>query len=134
MDMKETNRKVVDQFRAGGEVEGMHRDRLLLLTTRGTQSGKDRVAPMMFVEEGDTRYVIAANNGSPTDPAWYRNLVAEPRVVVEVGDGRFQAIATPLDGAERDRVWQKIVKDFSFFADYQSKVSREIPVIALTPA
>jgi deazaflavin-dependent oxidoreductase (nitroreductase family) len=131
--MKETNRKVVEQFRAGGEVEGMHRDRLLLLTTRGAHSGKDRVAPMMFVESDNTRYVIAANNGAPADPAWYSNLVAEPRVVVEVGDGRFPAIATPLEGAERERVWQTILKDFPFFADYQSSVSREIPVVALTP-
>jgi hypothetical protein len=69
MDQKEINRYVVSQFRAGGEIKGMHRDRLLLLTTRGASSGEERVAPMMFHRDGDVVYVIASNNGAEDDPA-----------------------------------------------------------------
>jgi hypothetical protein len=29
MDMREINRKTIEAFRAGGEIEGMHRERLL---------------------------------------------------------------------------------------------------------
>lgn len=42
MDVKEINRRVIEQFRAGGEIEGMHRDRLLLLTTTGARTGRFR--------------------------------------------------------------------------------------------
>ena len=33
MDIGDINRRVIEQFRAGGQIEGMHRDRIVLLTT-----------------------------------------------------------------------------------------------------
>ncbi len=131
MDQKAINAAVVEKFRAGGEIEGMHRDRLLLLTTRGVSSGKERVAPMMFHRDGDVLYVIASNNGADNDPSWYRNLMQDARVIVEVGDERYDAIASTIRGADRQRVWEAILRVAPFFADHQEKVKREIPVVAL---
>ncbi len=45
MDIKEINRRVIEQFRAGGEIEGMQRDRLLLLTTVGARIAQRRTTP-----------------------------------------------------------------------------------------
>ena len=56
MDVRQINRKVIEQFRAGGPVDGMHRDRLLLLTTTGRKSGQPRTTPMMFDRDGDDLY------------------------------------------------------------------------------
>src|SRR3954468_23906881 len=84
--MQDVNARVIEQFRAGGEVEGMHRDRLLLLTTRGRRTGRQRTTPMMFhVDPGPpARHVVMASAaGAPSDPRWYRNLVDDPRVHVE---------------------------------------------------
>src|SRR4051794_31361565 len=103
MDVREINRRGIEQFRAGGEIEGMHRDRLVLLTTVGARTGQRRTTPMMFHRDGDRLYVIASNIGAPEHPDWYRNLVADPRVTVEVGDERYEATATPLAGDERTR-------------------------------
>ena len=132
MDVKEINRRVIEQFRAGGEVEGMHREGLLLLTTVGARSGRRHTTPMMFHRDGDRLLVIASNAGSPTHPDWYRNLVADSRVTVEVGDQTYEAAAIPVVGSERDRLWDMLKTAYPFFADHEAKVDRIIPVIALT--
>ena len=132
MDLKAINRRVVEQFRAGGEVEGMHRERLVLLTTTGRRSGRRYTTPMMFHREGDRVLVMASNQGDPKEPEWYRNLVANPRVTVEVGDERWDGIATPLQGTERDRQWAAIKAAWPFFGAHEAKAGRTIPVVALT--
>ena len=132
MDMKQINAGVIAQFRAGGPIEGMNRDGLLLLTTTGAKSGQSRTTPMMFHRDGDRLLVIASNIGAAKHPDWYVNLVANPHVVVEVGDERFEATAFPLTGDERERLWTMLKQSYPFFADHEAKTSREIPVVALT--
>jgi deazaflavin-dependent oxidoreductase (nitroreductase family) len=131
MDMKETNRRVIEQFRAGGEVEGMHRDRLVLLTTTGRKSGEPRTTPMMFVAEGDHILVIASNMGAKRHPAWYRNVRDDPRVHVELDGDEYDAIATVLDDSERDAAWQRITASHPFFLDHEQSAERVIPVVRL---
>lgn len=132
MDIKAINRQVIDQFRAGGDIEGMHRDRLVLLTTTGVKSGQRRTTPMMFHREDDRLYVIASNVGAPRHPDWYLNLAAHPQVTVEVGDETYDARAEPLQGQERERVWAMLKDNYPFFAEHEAKTDRIIPVVALT--
>jgi deazaflavin-dependent oxidoreductase (nitroreductase family) len=132
VDILETNRRVVEQFRAGGEVDGMHRDRLLLLTTTGRRSGAEHTSPMMFHRDGDRILVIASNMGAAQHPAWYLNLVADQHVTVEIGAERYAALAIPTEGADHDRVWAEIKGAYPFFADHEQQAGREIPVVALT--
>jgi len=135
MDIRETNRRVVDQFRAGGPIEGMQRDRLVLLTTTGRRSGEPRTTPMMFHRDGERVLVIASNIGAAAHPDWYRNLAVDPHVTVEIGDERYPAIATPTEGADYERVWTLIKETYPFFADHEVKAApRAIPVVALTRA
>jgi deazaflavin-dependent oxidoreductase (nitroreductase family) len=135
VDVKEINRMVVDRFRSGGELpHGMHRDRLVLLTTRGARTGREHTTPMMFHRDSDRVLVIASNAGAPRHPDWYRNLVADPHVTMEIGDERHEAVAVPLRGEERDRVWREIKQLYPFFADHERQAGREIPVVALTRA
>ena len=131
MDMKLINEKTIEQFRAGGEIEGMHRERLLLLTTTGRHSGAARTTPMMFHRDGDRLLVMASNAGATRHPAWYLNLVADARVTVEVGDERFEANAVPLEPAVRARDWASIKQQYPFFADHEAKAKRTIPVVQL---
>ncbi len=139
MDMLKTNRAVIEQFRAGGPIEGMHRERLLLLTTVGRRSGEPRTSPMMFHREGEHLYVVASNMGAPSDPAWCVNLRADPRVTVEVADdddGRpYAASADPLEGPDRDELWARIVPLYPFFAAHEKAAApRVIPVVELRRA
>ena len=134
MDIHEINRKVIDQFRAGGEIEGMRRERLLLLTTTGARTGIDRTTPVMFHPDGDRVVVMASNAGAPKPPDWYANLRANPSVRVEVGDDAYQATATVATGDERARLWAEITRLYPFFLDHEQKANREIPLVVLTRA
>jgi deazaflavin-dependent oxidoreductase (nitroreductase family) len=135
MDVSEVNKRVIEQFRAGGAIDGMHRERLLLLTTTGARSGRSHTTPMMFHRDGNGRLlVIASNAGAPHDPDWYRNLVAHPSVRVEIADGDHPATATALTGEDREHAWAEITAAYPFFADHEAKAGRDIPVVELTPA
>lgn len=134
MDYRETNRRVIEQFRAGGPIEGMHRERLLLLTTVGARSGRPYTTPMMFHRHGERLLVIASNMGASKHPDWYLNLAANPQVTVETGDETFEATATPTEGAQRDELWSQIKAAYPFFADHESQTDRAIPVVALDRA
>jgi len=133
MDMLAFNDDVIRRFSAGEQIEGLHRDRLVLLTTTGRRSGTRRTAPMMFVDvEGDA-LVIASNAGAAEHPAWFVNLLADPRVTVETPDGRSEeAVAEVLEGEERARVWRELIAGFPFFAEHQERAgNREIPLVRL---
>jgi deazaflavin-dependent oxidoreductase (nitroreductase family) len=132
MDIRDINRRVIEQFRAGGEIEGMHRDRIVLLTTTGARTGQRRTTPMMFHRDGGRLLVVASNVGAPKHPDWYRNLVADPGVTVEVGDQAYPAMATTLEGADRAEAWSMLKESYPFFADHEASTERIIPVVALT--
>jgi deazaflavin-dependent oxidoreductase (nitroreductase family) len=133
--MREINRTVVEAFRSGGELpRGMHHDRLVLLTTKGARTGREHTTPMMFHADGDRLLVIASNAGAPRHPDWYRNLVADPHVTVEVGETRYEAVAAPLAGEDRERTWTMLKRAYPFLADHEKQAAREIPVVALTRA
>jgi deazaflavin-dependent oxidoreductase (nitroreductase family) len=123
----------IDEFRAsGGKIGGGFTGRpVLLLTTTGRKSGEPRTAPMMYLQEDGHIYVFASKGGAPSDPHWYRNLVASPKVTVELGTRTFDATARPLEGEERDRVYAKQVELYPQFGDYERKTERTIPVVEL---
>jgi len=96
--MRAYNRKLIEEFRANGRRSGERQ--LLVLTTTGARTGRPHSTPMMYVPDGDRVIVIASNAGAPKHPDWYRNLVANPEVTVEVDGEEYPATAVPLDGAE----------------------------------
>jgi deazaflavin-dependent oxidoreductase (nitroreductase family) len=134
-DVNDWNTKIIEEFRAndgrvGGPFEGAP---LVLLHTTGAKSGQERIHPMMHLDLDGHRYVFASKAGADSDPDWYRNLVANPEVTVEVGRDTYQASAVPLTGEERDRVYAEQAKRYPGFAEYAEKTSRVIPVVELVP-
>ena len=105
--MNDWNEPIIEEFRAnGGKVGGRWEGRdLLLLTTTGRKSGRSHTTPVAFARDGDRLLVFASKGGAPKHPDWYLNLVADPQVQVEIGTERFDAVATPLVGEERDRAF-----------------------------
>jgi deazaflavin-dependent oxidoreductase (nitroreductase family) len=77
--------------------------------------------------------VVASKGGAPQHPGWYRNLLADPVVEVQVGTKKMKAQARTATGAERTRLWDEALKFWPPYADYQSKTEREIPVVVLDP-
>jgi deazaflavin-dependent oxidoreductase (nitroreductase family) len=134
------NGEIIDEFRAhAGRVTealgGMFKDaKLLLLTTTGARSGRSHTTPTAYAEDAGRLLVFATNAGRPPSPAWLHNLRANPAVTVEVGELRYDAIATEITGAERDRLYDEQAARDPAFAAYQQNTPRVIQVVALTPA
>jgi len=78
--------------------------------------------------------VFASKAGAPTNPDWYHNLRANPRVSAEVGSEQRDLVARVAHGDERERLWEAQKKVTPGFADYETKTDRQIPVIVLEPA
>jgi len=131
--MDDFNEKLIDEFRAnGGKVGGPFEGApLLLLHTTGAKTGRTRVKPLAYRREGDRLVVFGTKGGAPTNPEWYYNVRANPRVTVEVGSDRFEADATVAPPDERDRIWRLQTRDAPVFADYQKRTDRTIPVVIL---
>lgn len=132
-DISDFNRPIVEEFRAnGGHVGGpFEGGDLLLLTTVGARSGRERTTPLGYIRDGERLLVVGSAGGSPRHPDWYHNLLAHPMVQVEVGTETFGAIAVPAEGAERDRLFEQIVHEQPGYGDYQAGVERRLPVVAL---
>ena len=133
MDIQAYNTSIIEEFRTGaGKVGGPFQGAtLLLLTTKGARTGLSRTNPLAYLEDEGRYVVFASYAGAPTDPPWYHNLIAHPKVSVEMGTERFEAEAEVVTEPERTRLYDRIVTIMPGFADYQRKTSRVIPVIAL---
>ncbi|GAB3960983.1 hypothetical protein GCM10029978_011990 [Actinoallomurus acanthiterrae] len=129
------NQQVIEEFRANhGRVGGMFEGaRLILLTTTGARSGRPHTTPVGFLPDPGGLLVIASAGGADRHPAWYHNLVANPRVTVETGPFTLEADAVVLEGAEREEIWARAVESDPGWAEYQRKTARVIPVVALHP-
>ena len=135
-DVNDWNDRIIKEFRendgkVGGQFEGAP---LVLLTTTGARTGKVRTNPLVSLVDEDRVVIFASKAGAPTNPDWYHNIVANPRVTVEQGSERYEADATIVEGAERDRLFSTQKERFPGFADYEAGTDRVIPVVALERA
>ncbi|CAJ60846.1 MULTISPECIES: nitroreductase/quinone reductase family protein [Frankia] len=136
--------------------------RLVLLTTTGRHSGREHTTPLGYVTDSaadspadaptdeiptdeehqaggngragrhDRIIVFASNMAASRHPDWYRNLTANPKVTVELGDDRFAAQASTATGTERERLYQALVETMPGIRGHQEQVEREIPVVVLS--
>jgi deazaflavin-dependent oxidoreductase (nitroreductase family) len=106
----------------------------LLLTTTGRKSGEKYIFPLFYGDTANSYFVIASKGGAPEHPGWYRNILANPDVEVQVGTKKLHAKARTATGAERAKLWDEAVGWFPPYADYKIKAAgREIPVVVLDP-
>ncbi|MEV5821910.1 nitroreductase family deazaflavin-dependent oxidoreductase [Micromonospora harpali] len=133
--MSDWNERVIAEFRAnGGRVGGQFAGApLLLLHTVGARSGQARVNPMMYQEVDGGYAVFASKAGAPTNPDWYHNVLAHPRVRAEIGTETVELVARVAAGEERERIWSAQKAAYPGFADYERKTDRRIPVVVLEP-
>lgn len=120
----------------GGRVGGrfLRGAPVLLLTSIGCKSGQPRVAPLLYLRDGDDLVIVASKGGMSRHPTWYRNVQANPEVEVEVGSERRKMRARTASPAEKAALWPKLVAMYPDYDDYQARTEREIPVVVLSPA
>jgi deazaflavin-dependent oxidoreductase (nitroreductase family) len=136
------NTKIIEEFRANhGSVGGMWTGTTLILIHHiGAKSGIERVTPVACSPRGDGQYAIwAANGGSPNHPNWYYNLMAHPRITVEVGPQTFTVLAQELGDIARAELWPKLVAEWPKpvagspdLGAAQATSTRQFPLLMLT--
>jgi deazaflavin-dependent oxidoreductase (nitroreductase family) len=140
-DTRALNRSVTEEFRANsGQVTNPRLSSipLVLLTTTGARTGRAHTTPLAYFTDGPDRiFVWASAMAAPAHPAWYRNLVANPQVSLELRTSggiveSFDGTATTATGAERDRLFRTLASTRPDAAAHQDQTSREIPLVVIS--
>ena len=106
---------------------------VIIVTMRGARSGKVRKIPVMRVEHGGQYGIVASKGGTPENPEWYHNLISHPdEVTIQDGPEPFDVEVRELSGAERAEWWERAIAAYPPYSEYQTKTSRQIPVLLAT--
>lgn len=106
---------------------------MLVLRVTGRKTGNSRDVPLVYVEDNGRYAVAAAYGGSDVSPAWWLNLRANPQASALVNNIELPVRASKATADERATLWPRLVEMYPYFAEYQQRTSREIPVILLAP-
>jgi deazaflavin-dependent oxidoreductase (nitroreductase family) len=106
---------------------------VLLLTTTGRKSGREHTLPLGFISDNGNYVICASNGGAAKHPTWYLNLTSNPQVTVEVKDKKITATAETATGEERTRLWNALIAASPSYKNYETRTSREIPMVVLKP-
>jgi F420H(2)-dependent quinone reductase len=107
---------------------------IIVVTMRGNKSGNVRKIALMRVENNGEYALVGSRGGAPTNPVWVYNLRANPdEVMIQDGGSPFPVTVREVTGAERDAWWERAVKAYAPYADYQQRTSRQIPVFVASP-
>ena len=105
---------------------------VVMLTTTGALSGRQRSVPVLGLPTPDGLAVIASNVGQRHHPAWYHNLRADPTATVSVDGPPFRVRAVEAEGEVRDRIWQQGLKIYPGWSQYETRASnRRIAIFLL---
>lgn len=119
---------------SGGKLGGtMFGGPVLLLTTTGRKTGKQRTTPLLYLRDGNDFVIVASKGGAPQDPVWWLNLKHNPEAQVRVGSTTMRVRAEQASPEQRERLWPLLVAMYKGYAEYQTKTNRQIPVGILHP-
>jgi deazaflavin-dependent oxidoreductase (nitroreductase family) len=104
---------------------------MLLLTTRGRDTGGDHTVPLLYLRDRDTVVVIASYGGRPDHPDWYLNLQEHPEVTIQIDGMATTGTTRTMAPEEREQWWPRVVDAYADYEVYQSRTSREIPIVAI---
>jgi deazaflavin-dependent oxidoreductase (nitroreductase family) len=106
----------------------------LTLTVVGRKSGIPRSTPLLCVPHDGGWLVAGSYFGGPKMPLWVGNLRAAGAATVEAGHTSYDVTVRELEGEERARMWQVMLRTWPNYAKYEERTDRLIPVFLLTPA
>ncbi len=115
--------------RIGGTGFGMP---VVILTTTGRKSGKERTTMLTAPIHDDDRVVLVASyGGDARNPAWFRNLRDNSAVELEMRGKKRSMVARVADEEEKNALWPEVVAAYKGYAQYQTKTERDIPLVIL---
>ncbi len=104
-----------------------------LLTVEGRKSKKLRTVALVYIRDGEDVILVASQNGLDADPQWYKNLLVNPKVDIQLGKIERQMVAHAVDIKAKDTLWPVIIKEYPGFEKYQLRTNREFPIVICKP-
>ena len=120
-----TNGRLGGRFRGGAPV--------MLVTTIGRKSGRRFTIPLLYLRDGARVVTVASKGGMDHHPLWYRNMVANPQVDVQIGAETTSMRARTASATEKSELWPRLVAMYADYDAYQARTARDIPVVILEP-
>jgi deazaflavin-dependent oxidoreductase (nitroreductase family) len=106
---------------------------ILLLHTVGRKSGQPHVTPIAYFFTDGFYFLIGSNWGKDTHAAWFYNLMAHPRTIIEVKGRKIPVEASQAEGPQYDRLWKYATKHHPPYLHYREMTKRQIPILILKP-
>ena len=119
---------------SGGRIGGkMGEVPVLLLTTTGRKTGKQRTLPLVYIMDGSAYVITASAGGAAKHPGWFFNIRSNPQATVQVKDKHITVTAEIAGPEKKPELWARLVEVAPNFAGYQKRTRREIPMVILHP-
>jgi deazaflavin-dependent oxidoreductase (nitroreductase family) len=119
---------------SGGRITGkLFGTPICLVTMTGRKSGRDITIPLMYNPDGENVILVASLGGAPKNPLWYYNLIAHPRVTIQMGSTRREMLAEQATPEQKAALWPVIVANFPNYELYQQRTQRDIPLMICSP-
>ena len=118
----------------GGRIGGtMNGGDVLLLTTTGRKSGKQRTVPLLYIRDGSAYVITASAGGADRHPGWFFNVRSNPQATIQVKDKQMRVVSEVAGPEKKRELWARLLEVAPFFARYQQRTQREIPMVSLHP-
>ena len=104
---------------------------VLILFTIGRKTQKERSAPLVYFDIDNSYVIVASNGGNPNDPNWFKNLISKKTVKIKIADEILECKYEILKNEYRKEVWDKIIKIYPKYVEYQDLSKRMIPLVRL---
>jgi F420H(2)-dependent quinone reductase len=116
--------------RIGGKVGKLP---VLLLTTTGRKTGKQRTRPVAYIMDGSDYVITASAGGADTHPGWFFNIRSNPQVSIQIKETHRHVTGEIAEPEKKSALWARLVEVAPNFARYQKHTTREIPMVMLHP-
>jgi len=109
---------------------------VVMLTTTGRKSGKQRTSMLTSPtrDASGNIVLVASKGGDPKHPMWFLNLRTNPTVEATFEGKKRTMHARVATPEEKQDLWPKVVAGYKGYASYQTKTTRDIPLVILEPA
>jgi len=114
----------------GGRLVGRH---VLILTTVGRRSGRERSTPLFYTRDGRDYVIVASNGGEARPPHWWHNLRANPHAGIQVGRDVIACRAERVGAEDVPRLWAKLLAIHGDYETYRQRTTRELTLFRLKP-
>lgn len=105
----------------------------LLLTSVGRKSGEQRTVALVFLQNGEDVVIVASLAGYDENPAWYRNISANPKCWVQLDRRKMTAVARDATEKERHALWPRLTALLPLWNLFQKQTARPFPIVILSP-